>query len=90
MHQEVVYAISKPLRNRITDLLFLLCSGSGSPGRARRVGLAGLASPGRALARVPGQSRVRGAPGGVPKKSALERTPNFFIKKKMRNYDIFS
>ena len=67
MHQEVVYAISKPLRNRITDLLFLLCSGSGSPGRARRVGLAGLASPGRALARVPGQSRVRVAPGGVPK-----------------------
>ena len=80
MHQEVVYAISKPLRNRITDLLFLLCSGSGSPGRARRVGLAGLASPGLALARVPGQSRVRGA-GGSAKKSALEMTPNFLIKK---------
>ena len=87
MHQEVVYAISKPLRNRITDLLFLLCSGSGSPGRARRVGLAGLASPGRALARVPGQSRVRGGPGGVPKNRHWKLPQISLIKK--QNYGIF-
>ena len=76
MHQEVVYAISKPLRNRITDLLFLLCSGSGSPGWPRRAGLAGAG-----ISEGAGSESGQGGPGGSAKKSALEMTPNFLIKK---------
>ena len=56
-------------------------------GRARRVGLAGLASPGRALARVPGQSRVRGARGEC-QKIGIGNDPKFPYKKR-QNYGIF-